>query len=79
MTDNALTWLDPSNGVTPIPSSAELSLAALDVYAQPLVHDTLVAQRIISVDALKIVDESIQGQNLTMGWGHTLASLIAIL
>lgn len=79
MTDGAAKWLDPEDGVTAIPASAAISLDAIEPNTAKLLGDVLVAQRLISVSKLELADEYSQSSNPAMGWGHTLASLAAVL
>jgi hypothetical protein len=79
MTDGTAKWLDPDDGVTAIPASAAISLDEIEPITAKLLGDVLVAQRLISVGALELADESAQTSRPAMGWGHTLASLVAVL
>ena len=79
MTDGTANWLDPDDGITAIPASAAISLDAIETLTAKLLGDVLVAQRLISVGELEFADESAQTISPTMGWGHTLASLVAVL
>lgn len=79
MAHDAAKWLDPDDGVTAIPASAAISLDALESDAAQLLNDVLVTQRLISVGELELIDESPQRSRPPTGWGHTLASLVAVL
>lgn len=79
MTDGTAKWLDPDDGITAIPASAAISVDDIETFTAKLLGDVLVAQRLISVGELKLTGESAQTISPTMGWGHTLASLVAIL
>jgi hypothetical protein len=78
MTDGTANWLDPDDGTTAIPGSAAVSLDAIDTFTAKLLSDVLVAQRLISVGELELADEAAVASPTT-GWGHTLASLVAVL
>lgn len=71
-------WLDPDDDITKIPASSAISLEAIEKLTGKLLVDVLVAQRLISVDELEITNESAQSMSPTMGWGHTLASFVAV-
>lgn len=79
MTYDTKEWLDPNDGVTSIPASSQISLESIEKFTTNLLGDVLVAQRLISVGELEITDESSQSTSPTMGWGHTLASFVAVL
>jgi len=79
MTDRTVKWLDPDDGITAIPASSAISVDDIETFTAKLLGDVLVAQRIISVGELKLSDESSQTISPTMVWGHTLASLVAVL
>lgn len=78
MTDCTNNWLDPDDDITNIPASSAISLEAIEKFTEKLLDDVLVAQRLISVDDLEIINESAQSMIPTIGWGHTLASFIAV-
>jgi len=79
MTDGTNKWLDPDDEITSIPATSAISLESIEKFTGKLLDDVLVAQRLISVDELEITNESDKSTNPTMGWGHTLASFVAVL
>jgi len=79
MTDDTAKWLDPDDGITAIPGSAAISLDEIETFTTKLLGDVLVAQRLISVGELELAEKSAQTIGPSMGWGHTLASLVAVL
>ena len=79
MTDGAPKWLDPDDGETAIPASATISLNDIEPMTARLPGDALVAQRLISVNDLAFADESSITDMVVTGWGHTLASIVAVL
>lgn len=79
MTDGSNNWLNPDDDITTIPASSAISLESIEKFTVKLLDDVLVAQRLISVNDLEITNESSQSISPTMGWGHTLASFVAVL
>ena len=72
-------WLDPDDCINEIPASSVISLDSIEALTTKLLGDVLVAQRLISVGELEIAEAPAQAVSSTMGWGHTLASFVAVL
>lgn len=79
MNDSGLKWLDPDDITTIVPDAAGISLSALEPFTSRLFSDSLVAQRLITVGELKISEESALPGSPSTGWGHSVASIVAVL